>query len=137
MATYIVETAAASVQGSAAERRGHTRVHVSCPVKLSRPGEAAYRFWTDNVSCEGFSCVSGAFFTPGEILNCELTISPAGLGGDFPSVKLSCQAQVMRVQLLPDGSGFLIGFRIGDYTISTCPGETSPCARPARTTTAH
>jgi hypothetical protein len=71
---------------------------------------------TEDLSCEGFSCVSERPFSLYQVLDCELVIAAEEL--NHPTVLvLRCRVQVVRVE--PNGAEGTFGLacRLEDYMI--------------------
>src|SRR5579862_9683668 len=81
-----------------AERRKRARVRVHWPILLflGQTGEDKVETITQNLSSEGFYCLSRKPFTVGELLLCTLQIPTTGLGGG--ESHLECRARVGRVE---------------------------------------
>ncbi len=103
--------------GAFGERRARARFRLACPVRLSRGGlERFSSHWTEDVSCEGFSCFSEVGFSAGEVLDCELTVSDGRWSDSLGDLVLCCQVEVRRsIRRIGDG-GFTLGCRLLDYT---------------------
>jgi hypothetical protein len=108
-----------TVTDKASDRRGRPRFKLAYPVRLWQSGQATrVETKTEDLSCEGFFCVSERAFAAHETLECELVIS-----GDNPGqpverdMVLRCRAEVVRV--VPLGSRGLCGVacRFADYTV--------------------
>lgn len=113
----LVLTTAASADTP--ERRRRPRVRLFYPVRLFRLGDGSrIDTRTEDISCEGFFCITRTRLLPNEQLECELVI-PAGhngAGSDEPIV-LSCRAEVVRVERQEESLFFGVGCRLADYTI--------------------
>jgi len=97
------------------ERRKRKRVAVHWRVRLFEPmGNKSVKSTTENLSSEGFYCLSRRTFNIGERLRCEIVIPEAALGFDDPIV-LECQVTVRRVEHLE--SWFGLGCHIEDYSV--------------------
>jgi hypothetical protein len=108
---------------SPAERRKFKRLPLHLPVRLSRPKASPIHCTTENISSEGFYCVSPDPVVPGERLDVEIAL-PAHSPGRYESrVRLKCQAVVVRVHSTWLGSGFGIGCRIENYSFRLQAGE--------------
>lgn len=108
------------VTGLAPDRRRRPRLRLAYPIRLRQPGkEARVEATTEDLSCEGFFCISEQEFSPRQTLECELVISTdkPGEATDLDMV-LRFQAEVVRV--VPQGSGHAFGVacRFADYTIA-------------------
>ena len=86
------------------ERRRRARLSLSLPVVLIRPGTVTeIEATTENVSSQGFYCLTDSEFWPDEILNCELSL-PGDQVSSVPEdgLRLTCQVRVVRV--VPTGN---------------------------------
>ena len=108
------------VNGNAlADRRRRPRLRLAYCLRLSRPGERSLtETKTEDISCEGFFCVTYRSFCSGETLQCELVIP----GGEqdheiVQEMVLRCRADVVRVVPRENNMGFGIACRLADYTI--------------------
>jgi hypothetical protein len=107
-----------SVQGLDVERRSRRRLSLALPVVLIRPGtETPIEAMMENVSSNGFYCLSDQEFSPDERLNCEIC-----LPGDEvtsvpePGLRLNCEVRVVRV--VPRGSqGFGVACHFDEYSV--------------------
>ena len=102
------------------DRRSRPRLALTYPVRISRPGESRpVETRTEDLSCEGFYCLSERPFSPHEWLECELVIpgDPFGYPSDRDLV-LSCMAEVVRVVPQAAGETFGIACRMGNYSLS-------------------
>jgi hypothetical protein len=98
------------------DHRNRQRVALHWPVRLLRQhGGASVESITENLSSEGFYCISTKPFKTGERLRCEIVI-PDALGLDVPIV-LECHITVQRVEY--QRSGFGLGCHIEDYSLSS------------------
>jgi len=72
---------------------------------------------TEDLSSEGFYCISERPFSPHEWLECELTISSAQPGAPLDKgLVLRCTAEVVR--LLPAGPRFGLACRFENYSVA-------------------
>lgn len=73
---------------------------------------------TEDLSCEGFFCISERRFSPHEILECELVICCDKPGRPVEqNIVLCCRVEVVRVMLRGRGGAFGVACRFTDYTI--------------------
>src|SRR5271165_1691075 len=101
------------------DRRRRRRLRLAYPLRLYRSGEVSRtETKTEDISCEGFFCVTDRRFSPFETLECELLIPvlEAGLPTEHDII-LRCQAEVVRVVQGVDEAAFGIACRLSDYTI--------------------
>jgi hypothetical protein len=111
-------------KGDLTDRRRRPRLRLAYSVRLFRPGQTMrVETKTEDVSCEGFFCITDRAFVPHETLECELVIP-----GEQPERRveqemvLHCKAEVVRVvpQLGAPQLGNIaygVAIRLGDYTI--------------------
>ena len=88
------------IPGEPPDRRRRPRLKLAYSVRLRRSGvDSLVETKTENVSCEGFLCVTDCIFHLREILGCELVIpgEREGVASDHDIV-LSCRAEVVRVE---------------------------------------
>lgn len=105
--------------GEAPDRRRRSRLRLAYPLRLYRLGEASRtETKTEDISCEGFFCVTDRRFSPSETLECELVI-PGEEPGQAPEqdIILRCRADVVRVVPNADKTAFGVACRLADYTI--------------------
>jgi hypothetical protein len=102
------------------ERRRHPRLRLSYLLRLFRPGNSAgIETTTEDLSCDGFYCISDHPVQPHELIECELLIPSEQLGeSSEPDLVLRCRAEVVRV--VPDrlAPRFGVACRLEDYTIN-------------------
>jgi hypothetical protein len=98
-----------------AERRRRARVRVHWPILLfpNQIGEDAVPLITQNLSSEGFYCLSGKAFTVGELLLCTLQIPMNDLGAG--ESRLECRVRVVRVEKNASEDQYGIACRMEDY----------------------
>ena len=103
------------------DRRRRPRLRLAYPLRLYRSGEVSRTVTkTEDISCEGFFCVTDRRFSPFETLECELLIplQEAGLTAEHDII-LRCQAEVVRVVQRVDEAAYGIACRLSDYTIGS------------------
>jgi len=107
------------VTGDAPERRRRPRVRLACPVRMLRIGNGCrIDTKTEDISCEGFFCITESLFSLREKLYCELVIATGSDGRAVgEAIVLRCRAEVVRVVRQPENSAFGVGCRVSDYTI--------------------
>jgi hypothetical protein len=106
--------------GDAPDRRRRPRLRLAYPVRLRQPGEELrVETKTEDLSCEGFFCISEHVFAPHDTLECELVIR-----GDDPgpvvveqNLVLRCRAEVVRVVPRGPSGTFGVACRFADYKI--------------------
>jgi hypothetical protein len=100
------------------ERRKRSRVSLHWTLHLSRAEvEPSVRTRTENVSCDGFYCVSTEPFAPGERLQFELVLPAGQFGYSDAHLRLQGRAEVLRVETKGLEAGFGLGCRIEDYAL--------------------
>jgi hypothetical protein len=120
----LVKTFEGGLGISSDDRRKRRRVPVHWPVKvLRRPGMQPVEGQTENLTSEGFYCVSKEPFQPGECLQCLIVIPAGSFGNSESPIVLKCGVTVKRVDAIP--SGFGLGCLIEDYALSTSFGDAS------------
>jgi len=105
--------------GELPDRRRRPRLRLAYSVRLKRRGDAArIETKTEDVSCEGFLCLTEQLFSPREILDCELIIPGESYGrAADDAIVLHCTAEVVRVVPQANNAVFRIACRVADYTI--------------------
>jgi hypothetical protein len=99
------------------ERRSRARLPLRLPVRLNMPdGSGSIDSFTENISSDGFYCLSPRRFEAGE--NFKVDVSMPGFQVDHSGIVIRCQVRVMRTD--PPGArlGFGIGCRIEHYFIA-------------------
>lgn len=100
------------------ERRRRPRLMLSCPVRLFRSGNGSgIETRTENITCEGFYCITQSILSPREKLECELILTGENVPAIRETIVLRCRAEVVRVVRQPETSAFGVGIRLADYTI--------------------
>jgi len=97
------------------ERRKSERLPLRLPVRFMRV--QANSCFTENISSEGFYCISPDPFMPGDRLDVELSLPAHNPGRCEKRVRLNCQVQVVRIDSTWLGPGFGIGCRIETCTL--------------------
>jgi hypothetical protein len=105
--------------GDALDRRRRPRFRLAYPVRLRQPGEiVGVETKTEDLSCEGFFCLSERLFSSYQTLECELIIAGDLLGQPIEHVMvIHCRAEVVRVVPRGRGAAFGVACRFADYTI--------------------
>jgi hypothetical protein len=97
------------------ERRKRARTQVHWPVLLLRNhGAEAIETVTQNLSSNGFYCLSPEPLKPGESLLCTLKLPAFDPRGEERTLALQCTVVVMRAESSADGY-FGLACRIEDY----------------------
>ena len=105
--------------GSEVDRRRRRRMSLALPVVLIRPGtQAPIETLTENVSSDGFYCLSEQEFWPDEILNCEMCL-PGDQVSSVPEhgLRVNCEVRVVRV-VSRGLQGFGVACHLDKYTVS-------------------
>jgi hypothetical protein len=102
------------------DRRNRRRLKLPYLIVLQRLGEATkVHTTTENISSEGFYCVSEQPFSPNEEVDCEVVIPDQGSARVEleHSIILHCKAEVVRV--IADGlkPGYGLACRLRDYSV--------------------
>lgn len=106
------------VTGEAPDRRRRPRLMLTYPVRLFRVGyQSRVETKTENISCEGFFCVTESLFSPREKLECELMLTSETDRLVDEAIIIRCHAEVVRVERLDQDSTFGLACRIADYTV--------------------
>jgi hypothetical protein len=99
-----------------AERRKRARMEVHWPLCFSLPGTAGLlETVTHNLSSDGFYCLAGTIFIPGEIRECTLGVPTHHPHCEVRVLPLKCKVRVIRVEALGGNGLFGVGCRIEDY----------------------
>jgi hypothetical protein len=102
---------------SSVERRKYERLPLRLPIRLSQGTAQISSGVTENISSEGFYCVSPDAFVPGDMLQVVLLLPAHNPGRGEMRACLTCQAQVVRIDPTWLGPGFGIGCRIETYSL--------------------
>lgn len=107
------------VTGDSPDRRRRPRLRLTYPLRLHRPGDTSQiETKTEDISCEGFFCITDHMFSPREFLECELVILGAELREPLErDMVLRCRAEVVRVVPRAGETVFGVACRLADYTI--------------------
>jgi hypothetical protein len=98
------------------ERRKRKRIALHWPVYLYRNQSAqSVESTTENLTSNGFYCVSKEPFQPGEQLECVIAIPPGAFGYAEAPIRLQCHVKVMRVENQSENFG--LGCYIQDYEL--------------------
>ena len=104
------------VPANGGERRNRVRAQVHWPVIFVRGnGTEAVETITENVTSEGFYCLSSSAFVEGEQLDCILKLPPHDPAGREQVLCLECKVRVARVERLNAQGTFGIACQIEDY----------------------
>ena len=107
------------VTSDALDRRRRPRLRLAYPLLISRPGEVfRTETKTEDISCEGFFCVTDRVYAPRETLECELVIpSQEPRQAVEHNMILRCRAEVVRVVRQANTMVFGVACRLADYTV--------------------
>src|SRR5690349_14384259 len=98
------------------ERRKRKRVALHWPVRLFRnPETQSVESTTENLTSNGFYCVSKEPFELGERLECVIAIPAGSFGYSNSPICLQCRVRVTRVE--SQGETFGLGCYIEDYDL--------------------
>jgi hypothetical protein len=98
------------------ERRKRKRIALHWPVYLYREeGDPSIESTTENLTSNGFYCVSNQAFQLGEQLKCVIAIPPGAFGYSETPIRLQCRVKVMRVENQSETFG--LGCYIEDYEL--------------------
>ena len=99
------------------DRRKRLRVAVHWLLRLFRQsGQLSLASATENLSSEGFYCITKEPFNSEERLQCELILPGEIFGSSEPPLRLQCRVTVKRVEHLQRGFG--LGCHIEDYGLA-------------------
>ena len=102
------------------ERRKRKRVALHWPVRFYRdPDSPSVETLTENLTSNGFYCVSKQSFQPGEQLKCVIVIPAGALGYSENPVRLQCRVKVVRIE--NQSGSFGLGCYIEDYELLIDP----------------
>jgi hypothetical protein len=108
------------VGGDAPDRRRRPRLRLAYPLRLRQLGEEVrVETKTEDLSCEGFFCISERVFSPHQTLECELVI-PSDTGGQPVEHDLVLRFRAEVVRVVPQGpeGAFGVACRFAYYTIA-------------------
>jgi PilZ domain len=92
------------------DRRKYERLPLRLPVRFIHERGSVTSCFTENISSDGFYCVSPDPFVPGDLLAVELLLPAHNLDRGEKRVRLVCQALVVRIDSTWLGPGFGVGF---------------------------
>ena len=99
------------------DRRKRKRVPVHWLVQfLGQAGRQQAEATTENLSSEGFYCISRKPFKLGERLDCEIALPAEAVGSSEATVRIQCHVTVKRVEPVNRGGNSWIParWRIGE-----------------------
>jgi hypothetical protein len=98
------------------ERRKRKRIALHWPIRLFREHRnPSVESTTENLTSNGFYCVSREPFDIGERLECIISIPAGSFGYSDSPICLQCRVRVTRVEGQSDGFG--LGCYIEDYDL--------------------
>jgi hypothetical protein len=98
------------------ERRKRKRIALHWPVYLYRnQSTQSIESTTENLTSNGFYCVSEQPFQAGEQLECVIAIPAGAFGYSEAPIRLQCHVKVMRVE--NQSKNFGLGCYIEDYEL--------------------
>jgi len=104
------------------ERRKRKRIGLRWPVRLFRdPAAPSVESITENLTSNGFYCISREPFRLGDRLECIIAIPAGSFGYSDTPIRLQCHVRITRVEGQQDGFG--LGCYIEDYDLLV-PKET-------------
>jgi hypothetical protein len=99
----------------ASDRRNRERVHVHWPLSFFRAGTTEIlETVTQNLSSDGFYCVTSSVLVPGEIRACTLNVPTHHPNGGPKMRRVLCRVRIVRVEKL-ENSVYGVGCHIEDY----------------------
>jgi hypothetical protein len=100
------------------ERRKRKRIALHWPVRLFRdPSAPSVESTTENLTSNGFYCISKEPFRLGERLECIIAIPAGSFGYTESPIRLQCRVRVARIE--DQHEGFGLGCYIEDYDLLT------------------
>jgi hypothetical protein len=100
------------------ERRKRKRIALHWPVRLFRDVTTpSIESTTENLTSNGFYCISKEPFQMGERLECIIAIPAGSFGYNESPIRLQCRVRVARVE--DQHEGFGLGCYIEDYDLLT------------------
>ena len=99
------------------ERRRRPRLKIFCEIAFSRvDGDSIIRAATENLSSDGFYCTSDEPFSPGDRLDCRISIPIGGLNSQ--AVILDGRVRVLRVEVKGLEPGFGIACQFEERRVA-------------------
>jgi hypothetical protein len=96
-------------------RRKRARLRVQWRLQFRADGRAAVETVTQDLSSEGFYCVVGTPFVPGEVRECILQVPAWDPEDESRSVPVPCQVRVVRVEGLAETGLYGVACRVENY----------------------
>jgi hypothetical protein len=91
------------------------RLRLTCALRLYRGPDFPLHLTTEEVSCEGFTCISPLRFSEGETLECEWTIGSDVKTALMGALVLRCSVEVTRSSYRAIDGGYALACRLLDY----------------------
>ena len=100
------------------ERRKHERLGLRLPVRFSgRDAVSSISCFTENISSNGFYCITPESLEPGEQRDVHVLLPARGYSRSGANVDLKCQVRVVRIE--PAGAtGFGVACQIEKYALT-------------------
>jgi hypothetical protein len=97
------------------ERRQLPRLQIRCGVSLWKPSDGTFtKTVTENLTCQGFFCLSAESYLPGDKLQATLEVPvPFWNSRHKGGLTLQCQVEVVRVDGRPSG----VACKITEYMV--------------------
>ena len=104
------------------DRRGRPRLKLSYRIRLYRPDkqDVAVTAQTENLSSQGFYCVSEEPFSPGDRLQCELSIPAPHVPRE--NLTLHRRVRVLRLEIKGLEPGYGMACKFEDSLADAEPG---------------
>lgn len=100
-----------------AERRRHVRLPLRLPVRFRKiNGTPSITSHTENISSDGFFCISPEGFALGDCVRADVSLPDNGTAQN--GAVIHCQVRVVRTEAPGPGSGFGLGCRIENFTFA-------------------
>jgi hypothetical protein len=113
--TFVSPSSLPSVStGDLPDRRRRSRLKLAYPVRMRRAGSPlTMEAKTENISSDGFFCLTRQALSLRETLQCEIVIPRAqATDADERDVVLRCRVEVVRVVYRPDELAFGVACRL-------------------------
>ncbi len=113
------------------DRRRHPRLRLSYFLRLFRPGYSeGIETKTEDLSCDGFYCISDRPVLPDEVIECELRI-PGEQASDSTGADLVLRGRAQVVRVVPDElePRFGVACRLEGYTVDQHSTDLAHIAR--------
>jgi hypothetical protein len=101
------------------ERRKHERLALRLPVRFGGTDTSpTISCFTENISSNGFYCVTPETLVPGEQRDVHLLLPARGYTRSGADVDLKCQVRVVRIEQTSGGPGFGVACQIEKYALT-------------------